>query len=151
MSNLWALIGTRRQHNDIAYSTASYLPRQLFGEAFDDSFRGTIWGSLVMTRNHQESVDVAQATHGLASGCRHRISSDHSGVQDVEAAGGRSVREAATSIVRLMARNRRAWRCHYLLGRYGEPGVGFDTSAHAEESILGKPSGYQRHFSREGK
>jgi CubicO group peptidase (beta-lactamase class C family) len=77
-----ARVKTRWQYNNIAYSTASHLPEQLFGEAFNDFVRDNIWEPLGMTRSYYD-IQSARSTSRLASGFGRRLSVGRSGVQDV--------------------------------------------------------------------
>jgi CubicO group peptidase (beta-lactamase class C family) len=77
-----ARIKTRWQYNNIAYSTASHLTEQFFGETFEDLVRDNVREPLGMTRSYH-NIQSARSTTRLASGFGRRLSVGRSGVQDV--------------------------------------------------------------------
>jgi CubicO group peptidase (beta-lactamase class C family) len=79
-----ARVKTRWQYNNIAYSTASHLPEQLFGGTFVDFVRDNVWEPLGMTRSYYD-IQSARSTSRLANGFGRRLSVGRSGVQDVRA------------------------------------------------------------------
>ena len=79
-----APVKTRWQYNNIAYSAASYLPEQLFGENFEDFVRDNIWRPLGMTDSFYD-IQAARATNRLASGFARRLSPGVSKVRDIRA------------------------------------------------------------------
>lgn len=79
---------TRWQYNNIAYSSAAQVPRQLFDESFEDFVAENIWNPLGMTRSHYD-VSIAKATNHLASGFGRRVAPGRMAkLQDVEACEG---------------------------------------------------------------
>lgn len=77
-----ARVKTRWQYNNIAYSTASHLPEQLFGETFDDLVRDNVWEPLGMIQSYY-NIQSARSTSRLANGFGRRLSVGLSAVQDV--------------------------------------------------------------------